>query len=116
MDIVVKNQQTEERQVFKQIDSQLAAVLIAAGIAVPYAKPVEVSSGPTYSIGTTPTGLSVIIRSTAREKTFISNTRAKIQGAYPDCPANILDTWDRIPDIEKLPPLASIVSGGTKGS
>lgn len=39
MDIQIRNIQTDERTVFKQVDPTVAACLCAAGIAQPYEKP-----------------------------------------------------------------------------
>lgn len=60
MDILVRNFLTEERTVFKQIDSQVAACLIATGLAAPYEKSpaaqsqtfnVQPSNEPRWGVG-----------------------------------------------------------------
>ena len=54
MDIVVKNLQTEERTVIRQLDSAVCHALISAGIAYPYSseKPVVFApEPPTFFVG-----------------------------------------------------------------
>lgn len=81
------------------------------------APPVQSQTAVSYSVGSTPGGLRAIVRTKGRSVEYVTGERAQIQAVYPDCPSAVLDSWERVPDSERVgaPRMHTRISPGIEG-